>query len=112
MSQSDGRDVAMSLNVACVKVGEPRVDPESLFAALASNPTGDFLAEAATTRVDQGLAVPSKASAPRLYQQIHMQLIESRQRARHLAEKLREMETAVARKAPARKKAPRAAKPE
>ncbi|HMK88495.1 MAG TPA: FkbM family methyltransferase [Methylocystis sp.] len=78
--QAGGEHSALSLNIACRKTGSPAVDPQALYETLAQRPLDDFLALAADQYVREATKPAPEATAPRLYQRIHMQLIEARQR--------------------------------
>jgi predicted SAM-dependent methyltransferase len=92
--QAEDNNVSMSLNVSCVKRTEPMVDPRKLYEELARSPLTDFLTTAAKLRLAEGPVTPSGGSAPRLYQRIHMQLIEARQRIAYLEDRLAEAKAA------------------
>ncbi|WP_343614680.1 methyltransferase domain-containing protein [Novosphingobium sp.] len=83
----DGDHCAMSLNVSAVKRTEPCVNPADMYEQLVRRPLGDYsaiAADIATQSFDHDLA-----AAPKLYQRIHYQLIEARQRSFYLEEEVR-----------------------
>jgi predicted SAM-dependent methyltransferase len=85
----DGQRVAISLNISAVKKGSPAVPPRELYDALKDNPLGDFVSIAARLRGSSDAAEADAESAvPKLYQYVHFQLIEARQRIRYLEEQL------------------------
>jgi hypothetical protein len=75
-----GAKLGVSLNVSAIKQSAPFVSPRSLYEKLQAAPTADFLAsvsEAATTELP---TINGSTQASYLYQNIHFQLIEARQR--------------------------------
>ncbi|MDA8120622.1 MAG: hypothetical protein M0Z85_11450 [Gammaproteobacteria bacterium] len=83
-----GAKLGVSLNVAAIKQSSPFVSPQVLYEKLQATPTADFLtsvSEVATTE----LPTPSgSAQASYLYQNIHFQLIDARQRIQLLETEL------------------------
>lgn len=73
----------MSLNVAATKTGPPLVDPELLYRRLKQRALSDFMAVAAEVGLVKREATAGNDSS-KLYQQIGYQLIEARQRIKHL----------------------------
>lgn len=71
-------NTAMSVNVSATKLQEPAVEPGRLYEALVRRPMSDFLSVAAEIADAQDGG--DFAAVPRLYQRIHFQLIEARQR--------------------------------
>jgi len=88
--QAQSRNTALSLNVKATKQRPPLVDQDALFAQLIAEPLGDFVDLAARLAV-QGDRTPSPSESPRLYQRIHMHLIEARQRVFYLEKQIAEM---------------------
>lgn len=88
--------VAMSLNVATVKVGAPLIDPIKIYEALAQRPMSDFMSVAADVVGTGPVELAYRTSAMRLYQRVHFQLIESRQRVIYLEQELRRRDESTA----------------
>jgi predicted SAM-dependent methyltransferase len=93
--QAEGANVAMSLNVSCVKTTEPLVDAKALYDALARSPLTDFMTTAAKLSDERRAGAAEGFPAPRLYQRIHMQLIDARQRIAFLEDRLTEAREAA-----------------
>lgn len=82
----EGDHSAMSLNVSAVKRAEPSVDVTKMYDRLLSRPLADYSSIAAdiiSEPFERDSAAPSK-----IYQRIHYQLIEARQRNFYLEEEL------------------------
>jgi predicted SAM-dependent methyltransferase len=75
----ENKHIAESLNIAAVKKGPPVVPARRLYEALLRDPIGDFLGILATQKSDHGVA-SGEIATPRLYQRIHYELIDARQR--------------------------------
>jgi predicted SAM-dependent methyltransferase len=83
--------VAISLNISAVKKGAPSVPPSQLYNALVDNPLGDVGAIAAGLRGSSAEVTADNCAVPKLYQSIHFQLIEARQRIKYLEEQINEI---------------------
>jgi predicted SAM-dependent methyltransferase len=87
----DGRRIAVSLNISAVKKGGPAIPLRELYNALKDNPLADFAGIASHLRASPDAAATNadaKCTVPKLYQHIHFQLIEARQRIRYLEQQL------------------------
>ena len=82
----DGDKLGVSLNVRAVKAGSPLADPALLYRRLADEPMREF--DSVLAEVLENVPA-AEDLAPRLYQRIHYQLIEARQRIAFLEEELR-----------------------
>lgn len=83
----DEEHAAVSLNLKAVKEREPVVDAQALYRRLVERPLGDFLAVAAELQsAEDGIRDGGQVS--KLYQRIHFQLIDARQRIRYLEAQL------------------------
>ncbi|MHB2167995.1 class I SAM-dependent methyltransferase [Alsobacter sp. R-9] len=85
--QPSNEQYAISLNIAATKTSGPVVDPHALFSALEARPLDDITTVAASLARD---AIPQldRSDLAKLYQSIHFQLIEQRQRTRYLEEQI------------------------
>lgn len=83
----DDEHAAVSLNLQAIKVREPAVDPKVLYRRLVERPLGDFLAVAAEVQIGEG-GDRGDGQVAKLYQRIHFQLIDARQRIKYLESQL------------------------
>ncbi|MGO1074481.1 class I SAM-dependent methyltransferase [Inquilinus sp. CA228] len=83
----EGEHAGVSLNLQAVKRREPGVDTKALYQRLVERPLSDFLAVAAEVQIG-GDKFHEDGQVAKLYQRIHFQLIDARQRIRHLEAEL------------------------
>lgn len=84
-----GNKVAISLNLHAEKVSAPLLDANRLYQILLENPLSDFYSCAAELMsAGHGSAPEAVSVDTRLYQLIHFQLIEARQRIKYLESEL------------------------
>ena len=84
MVGQQGSHVGISLNITATKNGSPFVSPKAVMAALEADPSADFLAAVQTVAATELPAAHNTTHAGYLYQGLHFQLIEARQRIAHL----------------------------
>lgn len=82
--------VAVSLNLAARKVGSPLVDPSIVYEMLSRQPLDDPV-NAAAGVLAQDSHAPLSATGIDVYQRIHFQLIEARQRIKYLEDEIHRM---------------------
>ncbi len=81
--------VGMSLNVQATKVAAPTVSMDRLYEELLQTPMEDFLTVVARLEGQSGLKKSDARQVPaKLLQLMHFQLIDARQRIKHLEEQL------------------------
>lgn len=84
MPGQQGSRVGVSLNIAATKIGTPFVSPRAVLARLHAEPQTDFLAAVQAQATEECPAAIGAAHAAYLYQGLHFQLIEARQRIAYL----------------------------
>lgn len=85
----DMERIAISLNVRAVKKGGPSVPPRALYDALKDSPLDDFVSVAARLRgLSDAVGADAHCAVPKLYQYVHFQLIEARQRIKYLEQQI------------------------
>lgn len=82
----DRENVGISLNLKAVKKRSPTVDPKRIYGALVDKPLSDFLSVVADVAMDGDKPITA-TDAAKVYQRIHMQLIDTRNRVRKLENK-------------------------
>ena len=84
MPGQQGSRVGISLNIAATKIGAPFVSPRAVLARLHAEPQTDFLAAVQAQATEECPAGVGGAHAAYLYQRLHCDLIEARQRIAYL----------------------------
>jgi predicted SAM-dependent methyltransferase len=83
----ENQHVGISLNVKAVKKREPVIDPKRIYMQLVEKPLSDYLSAVAEVLETDGPTLRS-TDAYKVYQRIHFQLIDARQRIKYLEKKV------------------------
>ena len=89
LAEEGGGRIALSLNLAGIKLAEPVVEPAQLLAELMADPLAPFEQTLARLLLREGPAGNAGDDDPRLLQRLHMALIEARMRILFLEDELR-----------------------
>lgn len=87
----ESQHVGISLNIKATKKQPPVADPQKIYEKLIANPLSDFLAVVADLIAEKNPEAVG-TDAAKVYQRIHFQLIDARQRIKYLENNIAEME--------------------